>query len=285
MLEKNLQREESPLSPEQWSQLDEMVVRVARNQLVARRFISIFGPIGSGVQCYHMDIFAGADIGEISILGEEETHPVHAEARQFLPLPLIYKDFRLFWRDLESSANFNTPLDLSAAAGAATFVAQAEDRLILNGNDALNLEGLLNAKWRNIIPLLNWDAPGQAFQNVVNAHAKLIQDDFFGPFALVVSPDMYARMQRVFDNTGVLEIEQVRNLMNAGIYQSPVMPPDRAVVVSAGPENLDITIAQDIITAYLGPDKMNHPFRVFESLVLRIKRPQAICTLDPEEGK
>lgn len=282
MLERNLQRDESPLTPDQWSQLDDLVVRVARQQLVARRFINVFGPIGAGVQCYHMDVFSGADVGEISVLGQEDTHPVHAEAREFLPLPMIFKDFWLFWRDLETTANFNTPLDLSAAAGATTFVARAEDSLIFNGDDSINLEGLLNAKWRNTVPLLNWDDAGQAFENVVNAYEKLIEDSYYGPFALVVSPDMYAKMQRVFDNSGVLEIDQVRNLMNAGVFQSSVIPEGSAVVVSTGPENLDIAIAQDIITAYLGPDKMNHPFRVFESLVLRIKRPQAICTLERE---
>ena len=31
---------------------------------------------------------------------------------------------------------------------------------------------------------------------------------------------------------------------------------------------------------FLGPEKMNHPFRVMESLVLRIKRPGAIVTLE-----
>ena len=36
----------------------------------------------------------------------------------------------------------------------------------------------------------------------------------------------------------------------------------------------------DLISAYLGPEQMNHPFRIFESLVLRIKRPGAICTIE-----
>ncbi len=280
MLEKNLQREESPLSAEQWNELDSLVVRVARQQLVARKILNVFGPLGAGIQAVSMDIFASADIGEVGILGTEETHPVHAEARQFMPLPLIYKDFVLFWRDLETSSRLGTPLELSPAAAAATYVARAEDSLILNGDDALCIQGVMNAEWRNSVPLLNWDDPGQAFQNVVNAYEKLIQDDFYGPFALVVSPDMYAKMQRVFDNTGVLEIEQVRNLMDAGVYQTPVLPDNGVVVISTGPENLDIAISQDMITAYLGPENMNHPFRVFESLTLRIKRPAAICTLE-----
>ena len=224
-------------------------------------------------------------MGDISILGEEDTHPVHAETRSFVPLPMIYKDFWVYWRDLETARNCRTGLDISAAAGAAVFVAQAEDNLILNGHEKLGFEGLLNAKWRNSVPLLNWDEPGAAFQNIVDAHKKLVDASYYGPFALVTSPDLYAKMQRVYDNTGVLEIVQVRELMTAGVFQTPVMPENSAVVVSAGPANLDIAIAQDLITGYLGPDKMNHPFRVFETLVLRIKRPESICTLEPAKKK
>ena len=285
MLEQNLLRNEAPLTEDEWKLIDETVVRVATKQLVGRRFIDVFGPLGAGVQAVQQDIFAGVDVGEISLLGEEDAHPVHAETRSFLPVPLIYKDFWIYWRDLETAKNCGSGLDISAAAGAAAFVAQAEDKLILNGQEKLGFEGLLNAKWRNSVPLLNWDEPGAAFQNIVDAHKKLVDASYYGPFALVTSPDLYAKMERVYDNTGVLEIIQVRELMTAGVYQTPVMPDNSAVVVSTGPENLDIAIAQDLITAYLGPDKMNHPFRVFETLVLRIKRPESICTLDVAKAK
>lgn len=287
MLSENLLREDAPLTPEEWARLDELIVRVARGRLVSRRFIDVFGPLGVGVQCIHQDIFAGTDQGAISILGDEETHSVHTEGRMYLNVPLVFKDFRLYWRDIECSRNCGMPLDFSAAAGAANFVAEAEDALILNGSETFGVEGLMNAKWRNSIPLSNWDEPGQAFFNVVEATRKLVDAGYFGPFAMVVSPGMFAKMQRVFNNTGVLEIAQVRELITAGVFQTPVLPEDGAVVVSTGPQNFDIAIAQDLITSYLGAEEMNHPFRVFETLVLRIKRPEAICTLEPpsEKGK
>ena len=34
---------------------------------------------------------------------------------------MIHKDFRLHWRDLETAAQLGIPLDVSAAAAAATF--------------------------------------------------------------------------------------------------------------------------------------------------------------------
>jgi uncharacterized linocin/CFP29 family protein len=282
MLKENLMRNDAPLTPDDWNLIDQTVIQVAKRQLVARRFVTLFGPLGAGVQCIHQDVFAGVDSGTVSLLGEEDIHPVHSEAREFRSVPLIFKDFWLFWRDIETNRALGQPLDVSAAAGAANYVAQAEDDLILNGSESLSFEGLANAKWRNTVPMLDWNEPGQAFQNVVAATRKLIDAGFFGPFAMVVSPGMYAKMQRVFDNTGVLEINQVRELVTAGVFQSPVLADEDSIVVSTGAENFDIAVAQDLVTAYLGPNGMNHPFRVIEALVLRIKRPEAICTLEPQ---
>ncbi|MCL6630237.1 MAG: bacteriocin family protein, partial [Armatimonadetes bacterium] len=216
-----------------------------------------------------------------SLLGDEDIHPIRVENRTFMPIPSIYKDFRIYWRDIETSRNTGAPLDVSSAAGAASFVADCEDSLILNGDEKLGLEGLTNAERRNSVPLLDWDEPGQAFQNVVNAVQKLVDSGFYGPYAMVVSPVMFAKMQRVYGSTGVLEINQVREIATAGVFQTAVLRDNKVVLVSTGAENLDIAIAQDLITAYLGPDNMNHPFRVLEALVLRIRRPEAICTLEP----
>lgn len=282
MLRENLLRQDAPLSAEEWQRIDEVVVEVARSRLVGRRFINMFGPLGAGIQCIQRDTFAGADAAGTSLLGEEDIHPVHAEARNFTAIPLIFKDFQMYWRDIETSRSSGTPLDASAAAGAADLVARAEDDLILNGSERLGLEGLTNARWRNTVPLRNWDEAGQAFQNVVDATRKLSDAGYFGPFAMAVSPNMFAKMQRVFDNTGILEIDQVRGLATAGVFQTPVLPDNGAALASTGAQNFDIAIAQDLITAYLGPDKMNHPFRVLEALILRIKRPEAICTLEPQ---
>jgi uncharacterized linocin/CFP29 family protein len=45
-------------------------------------------------------------------------------------------------------------------------------------------------------------------------------------------------------------------------------------------QNFDLAVSQDFKTAYLGAQNMNHPFRVLESVVLRIKRPGSICVIE-----
>ncbi|HAH87400.1 MAG TPA: bacteriocin, partial [Armatimonadetes bacterium] len=100
MLVQNLLREDAPLAPNEWNSIDQAVVNTAKERLVCRRFISVFGPLGAGVQAICQDIFAGVDAGQMSLLGEEDIHPVHAETRSFKPIPIIYKDFVIHWRDI-----------------------------------------------------------------------------------------------------------------------------------------------------------------------------------------
>jgi uncharacterized linocin/CFP29 family protein len=274
-----LDRTAAPLRDEDWQQIDTVVVEVARRQLVGRRVIPVFGPLGAGTQDVDYDVFTGTDEAVVSTLGES-TDPVRAKRRVHEHLPMIFKDFLLYWRDIESSRMLGTPLDLGAAAAAAAFCAQAEDNLIFNGNEELGYPGLTTVEGRQLIRSGDWSQAGTPFEDVAAATRTLLEEGFFGPYAVILSPRAFSQMQRVYQNSGVLEINHVREIATGGVFQTPLLRDKLGLVVSMGIQNFDIAIGQDFITAYLGPEKMNHPFRVFESLVLRIKRPGAIATFE-----
>lgn len=280
MMQQFLGHEENPLRPDEWTRLTETVIEVARRTLVGRRFIDLYGPLGAGVQTVAYEEFSGVAPGAVDIVGEAETPPVFSERRTFRAIPLVYKDFLLHWRDIEAARAHNMPLDVSAAAGAAAFCAQREDRLVFYGDEKLETPGLLNVDGRAVLPLRDWSQPGNGFTNVVEATERLLANDHYGPYAVVCSPRLYALLHRVYEKTGVLEIETVRKLAADGVFQSNLLTGDIAVVISTGRENLDIAVAMDLSVAYLGAERMNHPFRVLESLLLRIKHPDAICTIE-----
>ncbi|MFN7135422.1 MAG: family 1 encapsulin nanocompartment shell protein, partial [Myxococcales bacterium] len=231
------------------------------------------------------DEYTGVTAGAVDIVGEQETAAVFTDARKFKTIPIIYKDFLLHWRDIEAARSNNMPLDVSAAAGAAAFCAQKEDELVFYGDQKLGYEGLMNATGRLTVRLGDWSQAGTGFANVVEATARLNEAGHFGPYAMVVSPRLYAQLHRIYEKTGVLEIETVRKLAVDGVYQSNRLKGDSAVVVSTGRENLDLAVAMDMSVSYLGAERMNHPFRVLETLILRIKHPDAICTIEPELGR
>jgi uncharacterized linocin/CFP29 family protein len=278
-IERFLERDTLPLTEEQWRQLNEVVVNTARTSLVGRRFIPIYGPLGPGAQTVPLHEFEGTYPGQVDFTGEAECGTVRTSHVRHLTLPMVHKDFMLLWRSI-AGGDMGFPLDVAPVASAASFTARKEDDLIFNGDAALSLPGVLNVEGRKTAPLSDWAQIGNAFKDVTVAQERLVSDGFFGPYALVVPPVRYAQMHGVHERTGVLEIRNVEELMTAGVFRSPVIPENRVVVVSVGAQNMDLAIAQDMVVAALGPEKMNLLLRVFEILALRIKRPQAIVTLE-----
>jgi uncharacterized linocin/CFP29 family protein len=275
-----LMREQAPLNKEQWELIDKAVVEVARRHLVGRRFLEIYGPLGVGMQTVPLENYSSGAFAEVGAVGhQEDASPVRAVGRAVLNAPLIFKDFVIHWRDLETTKRLNVPFDVTLAAAASAFCCHKEDELIFNGAPELGLHGILTVPDRNTSPLGDWNQVGAGFDSVVAAVQKLTAGGFFAPYALITSPRLYAVLHRLHGG-GAMEIDHVRKLMEGGVFQTPVLGDNKAVVISLGPQNLDIAICQDLVTAYLGPEGMDHRFRVLESLVLRIKRPGAICTLE-----
>jgi uncharacterized linocin/CFP29 family protein len=279
-----LSHNEAPISDAQWDELDRMVVEIARRQLVGRRFINIFGPLGAGVQFITQERLEGTNKGTVDILGEDSADPVVATRRTSLHIPLIYKDFVLYWRDIEASRKFNIPLDLSAAAAAASLCARAEDEMIFLGlqdpDNQIDSPGLLNVTGRNVLQSNNWDEAGGVFQDIIRATETLALKGFYAPYAMVAPPHLYSRIHRYVNTSGMMEIEYIRQIITQGVYFSSVVPDHQVLVVSTGMQNFDLAVSQDFKTAYLGAQNMNHPFRVLESVVLRIKRPGSICVIE-----
>ncbi|MBI3183132.1 MAG: bacteriocin family protein [Myxococcales bacterium] len=271
---------ENPLRAEEWARLNQTVTEVARRSLVGRRLLDLYGPLGPGVQTVPHDEYTGVSPGAVDIVGEQPTATVFADRRRFKTIPIIYKDFLLHWRDIEAARVHHMPLDVSAAAGAAALCAQQEDELVFYGDSKLGHEGLMNATGRLSASLGDFGEPGRGYQVVVEATRKLTEQGHYGPYAVVLSPRLYSLLHRIYEKTGVLEIETLRQLASDGVHQSNRLRGDSGVVVSTGRENMDLALALDMVTAYLGATSMNYPFRVLESLILRIKHPDAICTLE-----
>jgi uncharacterized linocin/CFP29 family protein len=280
-----LQRDQAPLTSDQWTALDQAVVQTAQALVVGRRVISLLGPFGPGVEGLPSDTLAGTTMGQIDLLGNAEGEVVGVEHRRYLPLPLIYKDFWIHGRSLETNRQFGLPLDISNAAAAAVACAQAEDHLVFNGDPALGLPGLCNVDGRQAAPMGDWGKVGQAFGAVVDGVRLLTAQSFPGPYALIVSPQLYAQLNRIFGNTGVLELEQVEKLARRGVYPSSVLPEPSALLLDSGAQNMDLAVAFDLSVAFVESTNLNYLFRVLESLVLRIHRPGAICMFEPPAGE
>lgn len=268
-----LSRESAPLSEELWQQIDAAVVKTASKVLTGRRFIPLFGPLGVGAD--HIAIDDADGLEEIKKNGLLVT-----KGRRFVEIPTLYEDFTLLARDMESASRLGYPPDLSRAIAAAEACALKEDRLIFGGNAEFGFDGLLTVQGANEIEKTDWNSGENAFTNIAAAIAILAGKSIYGPYSLAVSPDLYLQMQRLQPGTGLLEIDRVEKLLAGKVYPTPVLDKGKAVLACADERNMDLVIGQDIATAYLEQKELNHSLRVLETVLLRIKRPQAIVTFE-----
>lgn len=275
-----LDRASAPLSDAEWNKIDATVVSAARPVLIGRRVIEVLGPLGAGAYNVPFSVYTGKSVAGIDMTGEGESSMVAASGRKTVSLPQLYTEFKIAWRDVETDRQLGVPVDVSAAAIAAVSVASQEDALIFNGDKELGLEGLFTAAGRSTIKIGNWDEPGTGLADVVSATGKLAGAGHYGPYALVTSPQQYGKLIRAYANTGLLELDQIKNIVTGGIYYSRVIDGAKAVLVETGGQNMSLAVGQDLVAGYLGAEKMNHMFRVLETVALLIRRPSAICTLE-----
>ncbi len=276
-----LGRESSPLTAEEWNALEEAIISVAKKTLVCRRFMSLVGPVGVGHQVIAYDVFLGVEPGSCEVRPGEEAQvcePVRTGTRRYVVMPTIYKPFAITWRDLEYYRQFNLPIDTSTASAAAFATAVAEDTLIIHGDKRLGIDGFLSVEGRQTMSMSDWDVMGNAFNDISLAVAKLSETGFFGPYYLLLNPKDYFKLNRVYHNTGLLEIEQIKKVV-ADVFHTQIVPEGKAILVSAGPQNMDIVVGLDMSLSYVESTNMVHHFRVMEVLVPRIKRPGAVMVI------
>ncbi|ROR28467.1 putative linocin/CFP29 family protein [Mobilisporobacter senegalensis] len=268
-----LSRESSPLGEALWNQIDETVINTARKALVGRRFLKIFGPLGIGTQSIHIDDYENLD-------ENYDNGFITTKGRKYVEIPTIYDDFTLFSKDLENCKQFGYPIDLSRAAYSAEECSRKEDRLIFFGNQSYGYEGLLTASGINKIERKDWATGENAFSDIVSALELFTQKGIYGSYALIMSPDLYTQLQRIQQGTGLLEIERIRNLVGGNLYNTSVLGTGKAALICPEQRNMDLVIGQDLATGYLEQKDFNHSFRVLETVLLRIKRKQAITVFE-----
>lgn len=267
-----LARESAPFSSEIWERIDNAVIENLKRHLVCRRFLSLYGPLGAGAAVVSVDT---------NDKSEEFSNGVaRITGRKLVELPQLYEDFTLLWRDMEAAEKEGRPLDLSAAAAAAQRMAKREDDLILFGNKELGMEGLLNAKGSFKVKRGNWKEGEDAYRDVAHGIAHLSSSSLLGRYALILSPDVYLDLQRLVPNVGLLELDRISKLVDGRIYATGAFGANKAVLVCAESQYMDLAVGADLGVGYLETVNLNHAFRILETAALRIKDPNAIVVFE-----
>lgn len=125
----------------------------------------------------------------------------------YLPLPIIHKDFSFSIREIQESRNGTRPLDTSMAELCARKVAEKAEDLLFNGSSSYTygggtIYGYTDFTNRNTFTIQSggWDgATGeQIIQDVIDMKQASINDRCYGPWVLYISTDFEGIMDNDF---------------------------------------------------------------------------------------
>ena len=262
-------------------------VETVRPLLVARRLFPVFKLPHAGFKTVRG--YKETDMGQatIDMDGQAQVRDRVELAPFDVKVPVIHKEFKLFWRDIIASRHGGMPIETRSAENAARQVAEEEDKLLLSGEysgwRALGIEGLATATSRNTKASAGaW--PANSITDVSAAIAELESVGHKGPFALALRSTWLGKLRALISNTGIFYLEKIAELVKAGIYVTDNLYSSgglttNALVVEPGQENFEMVVGQDLTTFMQQDEDMNINGKVYEVVAPRINRPTSICEI------
>jgi len=270
---KYLNREAAPISAKVWEEIDELVVSTAKSLLVGRKLLDVQGPLGLGFKAVISKTEKVAETGP----------PLSARVlcSPSIPLPQIYSSFPLSISMIEAYEDYKQPLDLSAVLQATKNCVFREDELIFWGYERLGITGILNTPGVQKSALGDWKKVGQAIEDVIQAANQLDRAGYPGPYALALASPLYNSLFRLYEDSDILQIENLRSLVTEGVFKAPVLK-NSGVLIDTVSDSNQIVLGQDLVTSFSGFGEVFYEFTLSESLVPLIEVPEAICIISEQ---
>jgi uncharacterized linocin/CFP29 family protein len=281
-------------TPELWDRIDQAVDKEGERTRIARRFIPHV-PMADAVTTPADMVTSeiGAATNKLELL--------KVESGEHIALVEIWVEFALITEQVTAEAALATAVTL--ATRATNLLAQAEDLLIFQGEEAMSHPifktkvglrggspgpGLMRVTDQKveIEPPTHGRYGEKTFAGVTEAYSKLQRNGHYGPYAAVFHSDIYADTYAPLEKTLIMPADRIKPLMDMGFFGTGTLPKSRGLLFSLGGNTIDLVIGRDAITAYVQPDfGGSHRFRVFERFAVREKDATGRVPLIFKHGK
>jgi uncharacterized linocin/CFP29 family protein len=205
------------LRKDEWETIDARVNDVMRERLTIVDDLRMRGLVSSmsiGTILRVTERLSDFDSAEVSFDGDTAPQRDRPDfKRDVIPVPVVSKDFKLNWRQLEASRSRGDPLDTTAAALAARKVRDQLQNLFVNGfsrgpgtnppngTDAQSIPGITNHANRLTFNIGDWTAASPpVIADVQGMLNEAYTNNFFGPFYLYVPKNYWAPLQRDYND-------------------------------------------------------------------------------------
>lgn len=263
------------LRKDEWERIDTRVNEVLRERLTIAddlRAAGLTQNVSLGTILRVTERMSDMDAAGVSYDGDVAplTDRINFE-KDTIPVPVISKDFKVDWRQLDSSRTRGEPLDTMHAEVAARKVRDKIQDLVVNGYGAgpsgSSIPGLVNATNRQTYTITtDWDDASPAIiDDVRKMLEKAYNVNLFGPFNLYVPKNYWAVLQQDYSTAkgektyferilAFNDIKAVRPLDS--------LPADNVVLLQMTRDVIDLTVAQDVTTVQWEKNPFVTLFRV-----------------------
>jgi len=288
-------RTNAVLRKDEWSQIDNALVEVARQRLPLVTALINAGlsfPIsnGLGTTILEWEDVSDMEPAEVNMSGVSRAESDTLEfSLKSMPLPIIHKDFTINIRKLEASRTTGQPLDTAQVSLAGRLVAEATENMVIAGHatrvGASRIFGLSNVPNSSAITMTAlWDTTSVAVDYVTDVLAAIaaLQIDFmFGPYTLVVNFTTWNRMQNDYiatDITGKTIAQRVADIEGvSGIIVSSNVAANNAFLVQMTRDVIDEVIGlQPTTVEWETQGGMQKHFKVMSIMIPRVRWTQTL---------
>ncbi len=279
-------RTNTTLQKDEWIQIDDTVLEVARQRLngiadlQAAGLVHNISDIGITISQYERSTdLTAANIDMMGVTAGEEDRLTFDLIG--IPVPLIYKDFRLNLRTISASRHGGSNIDTLTASVAARKVSDKLESLLFDGdtsitlNSSTALQGYTTHSDRNTGSGSDWGTIANIYTDVLAMITAAEADNYYGPYWVYASKTQFGQTRAIHtDGSGESAFERViRGLPSLQSFKvSDVLTDGSAVLIQATREVVDLAIALPITTVQwetMG-GFLNH-FRVWSVMTPRIK--------------
>lgn len=280
----------SQLRKDEWQLLDSAIQQSALIRLNAVADLKDTGlvvPIGSfgtlTTQWNQQSELTAADISMTGQAAGERDRLEHSiEGR---PVPVVFKDFIIPKRQLESSRLLGNPLDTTHAAAATRVVVEKLEAMLINGDtgvvfDGNTLYGYTTEPNRNTATAAtygggDWATEGNPVKTISGMIGAANGDKYYGPFVVYASTTQYNEAATKFytDGSGESEVDRILRMpMVSAVKPSDTLADGNIVLVSMQSDVVDWAEHMDVsVVEWMSGDGMVSYFKVMAVATPRVK--------------
>lgn len=281
------------IPPEFYMKAKEATIMPFRKTSVVRELVSVRPNLGGvGVQQWSWNKQGTMSDAQLSWSFTQTSEDQISLTRESMPIPVLHKEFKLDYRDMQAAALNGYPISMKNISEAAYKVAYLENTLILDGwnpkgtgpasGSDYEVKGLYQSAGNEVTLDKDFGTYGNALDAVEAAQNLFIADEVYGPFNMVIHPTQYMElMMSEHASYKLPELNRVEALLGGNIIKTPFITAGTGLIIpQKDAMQAEILITQDA-SIYTEVEAKSRDFwgQVYECMTLAVYQPNSICRL------